>query len=207
MPFEATVFVVDDDVQARKSVCALVQSMGLHARSFASAEEFLEQYQEGLPGCVVADLRLPGMSGLELQDQLLRRKIPLPVIILTGYARTTTTVRAMQGGAVTVLDKPYADDDLWDAIRAALAREAAGHANHLRRQAIRERMSRLIPAERLVLDLLVGGSSNKQIAVELGVSLRTVENRRHDIFAKLQVATLVELVRAVMDADAAERDV
>ena len=116
---EATVFVVDDDDLGRKSVCALVQSMGVNAESFASAEEFLDKYTDDRPGCVVTDLRMLGMSGVELQENLVRRGIFLPVIILTAFARTPVTVRAIRAGAVTVLDKPCDDDDLWNAIRGA----------------------------------------------------------------------------------------
>ena len=126
MSNEPTVFVVDDDELARDSVCALVQSMGIRAESFSSAEEFLEQYVDGRPGCLVTDVRMTGMSGLELQEKLQELKIPLPVIVMTAYAKTSLTVRAMQSGAVTVLEKPCEENELWDAIRTALARDAQG---------------------------------------------------------------------------------
>ena len=115
---EPTVFVVDDDELARSSVCALIQSIGLKAESYPSAEDFLSNYSEDRQGCLVTDLRMSGMSGVDLQEQLIQRKIFLPVIVLTAYARTPTTVRLVKAGAVSVLDKPYADDDLLDAIRA-----------------------------------------------------------------------------------------
>jgi FixJ family two-component response regulator len=195
-----TVFVVDDDEQARKSVCALVRSMSVAAESFASAEEFLDRYVPGRPGCLVADVRMVGMSGIELQEELARRDVFLPVIILTAYARTPLTVRAVQAGAVTVLEKPYEEDDLWNAIRKALAHDAAKRTEHQRREDIRCRIEQLTPAERKVLDMVVAGKLNKVIAKEMDVSVRTVETRRREVFAKMQVRSVAELVRLAIDA-------
>lgn len=195
-----TVFVVDDDEQARSSVCALARSMRVEAEAFASAEEFLQQYAEGRPGCVVADLRMSGMSGLELQERLLARGIALPFVLLTAYARTPVTVRAVQSGAVTVLDKPYADDDLWDAIRKALEKDSARRCRGDRTRELRARVARLTPGERQVMDLLGQGKPNKQIAAELEVSLRTVENRRGQVLAKMQAGSFAELLRLWMEA-------
>lgn len=204
MPEPPTVFIVDDDEQARKSVCALVKSMGLPAESFASAEEFLEKYCPGRRGCLVTDLRMPGMSGLDLQDQLIQRRIPIPVIILTAYARTPSTVRAIQAGAVTVLDRPYAEDNLCDAIRAALSKDAAGEAKRKERQRIRDRLAQLSPLERSVLNLIVQGRPNKLIAKELDISIRTVANRRAELLSRLQASSTAELIR--MAIEAAEND-
>jgi len=201
MPDEPTVFIVDDDQQARKSVCALVRSMGVPAEAFASAEEFLEGYAEGLPGCLVTDVRMFGMSGLELQEELKRRNVMLPVIVLTAYARTPITVRAMKSGAVTLLEKPYADDDLWDAIRCALAEDVSGRADHDRRREIRGCIAELTEAERKVMDMMVKGKPNKVIAARLDVSIRTIENRRREVFAKMKADSVAELVRMVIDAD------
>jgi two-component system response regulator FixJ len=197
---EPTVFVVDDDQQARKSVCALVRSMGLQAESFSSGERFLEHYVEGRPGCLVTDVRMLSMSGLELQEELTRRQIALPVIVLTAYARTAVTVRAIQAGAVTVLEKPYEDDDLWDAIRKALTKEAAGRTEHQRRVDLRHRIARLTPGQRRVMDLIVAGKPNKVIAQELDLSVRTIENRRHEVFETMQAGSVAELVRMAIDA-------
>jgi two-component system, LuxR family, response regulator FixJ len=198
---EPTVFVVDDDELARGSVCALIHSIGLKAESFSSGEEFLNKYTKDRPGCLVTDLRMSGMSGLDLQEQLVQRKIMLPVIILTAYARTTTTVRAVKAGAVTVLDKPYVDDDLLDAIRAALAKCVAESGEHLRRQKIRDQLAQLSPMERIVLDMLVQGHPNKAIATAMDVSVRTVENRRQDLYAKMQVNSIAELIRIAVEAE------
>ena len=197
---EPTVFVVDDDEQARKSVCALVRSMGFPVESFASGEEFLAAYIAPRPGCLVTDFRMRGINGLELREELVRRQLPLPFIVLTAHARTPLTVRAMQLGAVTLLDKPYADDDLWDAIRKALADDAAGRDHQLRRREARDRLGVLTSGERQVLEMLTDGRPNKQIAGELGVSMRTVESRRREIFTKLGTASLSELFRLVADA-------
>jgi two-component system, LuxR family, response regulator FixJ len=201
MAVQITVFVIDDDELARSSICALVQSIGLNAESFASAEEFLHKYVEGWSGCLITDLRMPGMSGMDLQEQLMQRGIFLPVIILTAYARTPTTVRAIKAGAISVLDKPYADDDLLDAIRAALAKEADERVERLHRQDIRSNLAKLTPTELKVLDMIVQGLPNKVIAQELNVSLRTVENRRQEIYAKMQAKSAAELIRLVVEAE------
>jgi FixJ family two-component response regulator len=124
MSNEAIVFVVDDDAQSRDAVCALIRSMGLRAEGFSSAEEFLEAYGEQ-PGCLVADLRMRGLSGVELQEELRRRGLEIPVIILTAHAHTASVVRAMRNGAVTVLDKPLNEDDLWQAVRTGLNLDAS----------------------------------------------------------------------------------
>ena len=204
MPIKPTVFVVDDDKSTRESICALVQSMGIDAEAHASAEEFLEDHDEGRAGCLVTDVRMLGMSGLELQEKLADRGSPLPVVILTAYARTPLTVRAMERGAVTVLEKPYEEDDLWDAIRRALTRNTASRAEHGRRQELRDRLALLSPPQRQVMDMMVQGRPNKQIAEDLVVSLRTIEHRRSQIFSKMQAGSLAELVRFVIEADIEE---
>ena len=198
-PVDRAVFVIDDDEQSRGSVCALAESMGLPCRPFASAEEFLDEYQEGQRGCVVTDLRLRGLSGLELQETIARRQWPLPMVMVTAYPRTATTVRAVKNGAIAVLEKPYHEDELWEAIRVAMAEEPRWHAQYQRRRELRARMELLTPDERKVIDMLVEGRPNKSIAQELGVSLRTIENRRHAVFSKMQAGSIAELVRMVME--------
>jgi two-component system, LuxR family, response regulator FixJ len=195
MPFEPVVYVVDDDSKACKSVCALVRSLGLSAEGFSSAEDFLARHSRGRPGCLVTDIRMTGMSGLDLQDRLAEQGIRLPVIVLTAYPRTRSTVRAMKAGAVTLLEKPYDEEELWDAIRKALAQEAAGRAEVEHREEIRRRAASLTPAERTVMELIVQGKPNKLIAKRLELSIRTVESRRHDVFAKMKVESVAELVR------------
>ncbi|NQT12688.1 MAG: response regulator transcription factor [Planctomycetes bacterium] len=201
MASEPTVFVVDDDELARRSVCALVRSMRIRAESFSSAEEFLRHYRKGQPGCLVTDVRMTGMSGLELQRELQELDVPLPVIVMTAFARVPMTVEAMKRGAVTFLEKPCEENQLWEAIRDALARDAATRSAFERREESRRRLATLTPAERKVMELVVAGEANKVIAKRLGVSIRTVEARRHEVFAKTQVDSVAELVRLVMEAD------
>lgn len=201
MAFEPVVFVVDDDVRARNSVCALVRSLGLRAEAFSSAEEFLARGTSGCPGCVVTDIRMAGMSGLDLQDRLAEQGVRLPVIVLTAYPRTRSTVRAIKAGAVTLLEKPYEEEELWDAIRKALAQEAAGRAEAQRRSEIRARAARLTPAERGVMNLVVQGKPNKVIAKQLNLSTRTIESRRHEVFMKMGVESVAELVRLAIEGE------
>jgi two-component system, LuxR family, response regulator FixJ len=201
MEFEPVVFVVDDDEKARKSVCALVSSLGLKTEAFSSAEEFLAREVPTCPGCIVTDIRMIGMSGLDLQDRLNELGVRLPVIVLTAYPRTRSTVRAMKSGAVTLLEKPYDEEELWDAIRRALAQEAAGRAEAHRRRDIQARAALLTPAERHVMDLMVQGKPNKVIAKQLDLSIRTVEGRRHEVFAKMKVQSVAELVRLAIEGE------
>ena len=203
MENESKVFVVDDDAEALASVCALVRSMGLTCKHFASGEEFLAYCDSGeeLFGCLVTDVRMLGISGIELQEQLVQRGIRIPVIVLTAYARTQLTVRAMQNGAVTLLDKPYDDDALWDAIREGLKRDVEQRAKASVQQAAREHLESLTPSERQVLDLVVAGLPNKAIAGRLDVSVRTVENRRREIFSKMQANSVADLVRLTVQLE------
>ncbi len=196
-----TIFVVDDDEQTRDAVCALVTSMGMECKAFASAEALLEFYTADQPGCVVTDLRLTGRTGVELQEELLARGCQIPVIVLTGFARTPVTVRAMRNGAVTILDKPYLDDELRQAIRQAFAIDADQRSKQQRQDEIQARLESLTPSERRVLQLIVDGVPNKNIALRMGVCERTVENRRHEIFLKMQAHSVAELVRIVIEAD------
>lgn len=195
---EATVFVVDDDDQARESVCALIRSMGLAAESFPSGEAFLSAYVEHRPGCLVTDLRMLGMSGLELQEALIKQGITLPVIVITAHPRTSLTVRAMRHGAITLLEKPYEDNDLWDAIREGIQQDKTRRADEVRKREVRERLTSLSEKERVVLYMMVDGLANKVIARKLDVSIRTVESRRHDVFDKMKADSLAELVRMAM---------
>ena len=197
---EATVFVVDDDEEALASVHALVRSMGVQAMPFTTAEAFLGHYRPDTPGCLVTDVRMVGMSGIELQQAMQERCIELPVIVLTAFARTSLTVKAMQNGAVTILDKPYDDDDLWDAIRVALQRDEQSRSKRVQQHELRERIGRLTPSERQVMDLVVAGLQNKSIAKRLDVSVRTVENRRREVFTKMQSVSVAELVKQVIAA-------
>jgi FixJ family two-component response regulator len=193
MSNEAIVFVVDDDAQSRDAVCALIASMGVRADGYSSAEEFLGTYGNQ-HGCVVADLRMRGLSGVELQEELRRRGLEIPVIILTAHAHTAAVVRAMRNGAVTVLDKPLNEDDLWQAVRAGLNLDAERRRDRQELAGVRRRFDSLTDKERDVLRMIVAGRPNKAMANSIGASLRTVENRRREVFSKLGVRSVAELV-------------
>jgi two-component system, LuxR family, response regulator FixJ len=195
-----TAFVIDDDEAARLSVCALATSMHIPAEGFASVEEFLASFDPSRPGCIVADLRMPGASGVDLLAMLAERGAQIPVIIVTAFATTPLTVKAMKGGAVTFLEKPCGNHELTDAIREALARDAAAREAEQSQREIQNRLARLTAEEQQVLGMLVEGKPNKLIAKQLDVSLRTIESRRHNIFSKTNTSTVAELVRLVMRA-------
>ena len=197
-PIPPIVFVVDDEPTVLKSICALVGSFGQKTESFQSAYEFLEFY-DGQPGCLVSDVRMFGMTGLELQEKLIHDGIELPVILISAHAEIPVTVRAMKLGAVTFLEKPCRDVELWEAIRTALEQDAENRNRMLRRKQITARLAKLTPSEKEVLDLIVAGQLNKQIAKSLGVSIRTVESRRHNIFKKLESDSIADLVKTVLE--------
>ncbi len=203
MESKPVVFVVDDDSAARASVIALVRSNGLDARGFASAEDFLASDERHGRGCVVADMRMPGMSGLQMLERLNAEHSTLPVVIITGFPDVPLAVQAMRAGAVTFLEKPCGDQDLWEGIRAALDRESRNAALHSRQTEIAARFATLTESDRQVLDRLMAGIPNKSIATELDIGLRTVELRRATIMKKMQVNSLAELVQTVMSLEAA----
>lgn len=195
-----TVFVIDDDEAARLSVCALATSMHVPAEAFASVEDFLASFDPTRPGCIVADVRMPGASGVDLLEMLAERGAHIPVIVVTAFASTPLTVKAMKGGAVTFLEKPCSNHELWDAIREALARDTSARAAEESHREIQSRLARLTSEEQQVLGMLVEGKPNKLIAKQLDVSLRTIESRRHNIFSKTKTSTVAELVRLVIQA-------
>ena len=195
-----TIFVVDDDSQVRDSIGALVESMGLPSRGFASAEAFLDSMDSEQAGCLVTDVRLGGISGLELMELLAEREFVLPVVVLTAFAQTSLAVKAMQNGAVTVLDKPCEDNELWEAIRQGLTTDRKRRAQRAERAKYRNRWERLNDSERIVLEQVLAGKPNKSIARLMSVSTRTIENRRRSVYSKMEVETLAELVRAVLKA-------
>jgi len=201
MESETTVFVVDDDAGARESVVALVGLKGLKAEGFTSAEEFLAQYDPSNKGCVVADVRMAGMSGLELLAELKARNSSLPVIVITGYADVPMAVRAMQQGAVTFLEKPCQEQELWQAVQEALALEQSQHAQRKQRAAVEARLAMLTEDELDVFRRLLQGHANKRIASDLDIGLRTVELRRSNIMRKMQATSLPDLVRLAILVD------
>ena len=195
MDNNATVFVVDDDAASRESVLALVTSKGLKAKGFASSEEFLQQFDPAVTGCLVVDVRMAGMTGLELLEKLKAQKSLLPAIVITGYADVPMAVKAMQAGAMTFLEKPCQEQELWQAIGEALDRDKSQAELRRRKSEIEARLQALSDEETLVLRKLLEGWPNKPIATQLKVGLRTVELRRARVMRKMAAASLPELVR------------
>jgi two-component system, LuxR family, response regulator FixJ len=193
------VFIVDDDEAVRSSLRLLLKSLGLAPSAFGSAREFLDGYDPAQPGCLVLDVRMPQMSGLELQEELNRRGAVLPVIFITGHGDVPMAVEAMQAGAFDFLQKPFRDQDLIDRIQRALEKDRTIRAALDKRGLIGERFGSLTPREREVLDLTTQGKSNKQMAFELGVSQRTIEIHRGRVMEKTGAASLAQLVRMAMD--------
>jgi two-component system, LuxR family, response regulator FixJ len=199
----STVFVVDDDEAVRNSLRFLLKSVGLATQTLASAREFLDSYKPQQPGCLVLDVRMPGMSGLELQQQLNLRGAVIPVIFITGHGDVPMAVEAMQQGAFDFLQKPFRDQDLIDRIQRALERDSRNRTTLAQHTRIRERLDSLTEREREVLTLITRGMPNKVMAAELGVSQRTVEIHRARIMEKSGAASLAQLVRMVLDAESA----
>jgi two-component system response regulator FixJ len=197
-PHPATVFVVDDDEAVRNSLKLLLKSAGLTAQTFVSGQEFLASYDASQPGCILLDVRMPGLSGLDMQHELSLRGASIPVIFITGHGDIPMAVEAMQHGAFDFLQKPFRDSDLLERLQRALARDAEirGRLRHTDR--IRERLASLSPREREVLDLVTRGKANKMVAGDLGVSQRTVEIHRAHVMQKMEANSLAELVRMMM---------
>jgi two-component system, LuxR family, response regulator FixJ len=197
----STVFIVDDDDAVRKSLALLMQSAGLPVESFASAREFLTRYDAYQPGCVVLDVRMPEMTGLELQEYLNIHGAIIPVIFITGHGDVPMAVEAMRAGAYDFLQKPFLDADLLERIRRALEQDRANRTRLQQHDAIQERLVSLTPREREILDLVTSGKPNKVMAAQLGVSQRTVEIHRARVMEKMGASSLAQLVRMVMDRD------
>lgn len=195
------VFIVDDDEAVRSSLRLLLKSVGLVPSALASAREFLDKYDPAQPGCLVLDVRMPQMSGLELQEQLNLKGAVLPVIFITGHGDVPMAVEAMQAGAFDFLQKPFRDQDLIDRIQRALDKDRTNRAALNERTFIRERLQSLTPREREVLAMVTSGKANKIMAADLGVSQRTVEIHRARVMEKMNAASLAQLVRMVMDLD------
>lgn len=191
---EQTVFIVDDDPYVRTSLARLLESAGWKTACFASAEEFLAGYNPAAPGCLVLDMRLEAMSGLELQTALKSRNVRIPVIIISAYAEVRKVVDAMKEGAVDFLKKPFADDALLSCVSTALERDVRIREKQAALEYGMQRLMKLTPRERQTMDLLAAGKSTKEIATELQISPKTVDNHRHKVLQKLQVDGVVGLV-------------
>ena len=196
------VFVVDDEPAIRDSLALLLRSVGLPTRTFDSAQAFLDAFQPVPNACLLADVRMPGMSGLELQEALRARGLKVPVIVLTGHGDIAMAVRAMKAGAADFIEKPYNDQVLIDSVNRALAasRSAQGSPPAVDRAGIEARIATLSPREREVMQFVIEGKPNKVIATRLGLSTRTVEVHRAKVMEKMQAASLAELVRMALAA-------
>src|SRR6201997_3908756 len=190
-----TVFIVDDDAGMRQAVQDVVESVGLRAESFATGEEFLKKQRTTSPSCLVLDVRLPQMSGLDFQRQLSEIGIQIPIIFITAHGDVPMSVRALKSGAVEFLTKPFRDQDLLDAIQQALQRDRAAREEQAEILDVHGRYLALTARERTVMGLVVAGMLNKQIASEIGASEATVKIHRGNVMQKMQAGSLIELVR------------
>ena len=192
---EPTVFVIDDDESIREALKDLLESVGLRVETFASAPEFLQSRHSDAPSCLVLDIRMPGLSGLDLQREMAEANIHTPIIFITGHGDIPMTVRAMKAGAVEFLTKPFRDQDLLDAIQQALDRDRAARQEQAETAELRSRFDSLTPRESEVFALVITGLLNKQIALQLGTSEITIKQHRHQVMRKMDADSFAELVR------------
>jgi FixJ family two-component response regulator len=196
-----TVFVVDDDEPVRDAIAMLLDTVELPYETFASAQDFLAAYEKGRTGCLVLDIRMPGMSGLELQEHLRRLHAPIPIVFITGHGDIPMAVEAMKRGAVDFIRKPFRDQELLDRIQEALSQDRDQRAAHQNLEEIRSRVASLTPRELEVFQRVADGQANKVVAIELGISERTVEIHRSQVMQKTRARTLADLVRMKMSLD------
>jgi RNA polymerase sigma factor (sigma-70 family) len=192
---EQVVFVIDDDSSMRTAISELIEAVGISCQTFESGQELLNATLPDVPGCLVLDVRLPGLSGLNLQRELTARGISIPIIFITGHGDIPMSVQAMKAGAVEFLTKPFRDQDLLDAIEQATERDRSARQELAEIRELRERSEALTPREREVMGLVVAGLLNKQVAAELGISEKTVNVHRAQVMQKMQADSLAELVR------------
>ncbi|WP_417380856.1 response regulator transcription factor [Gimesia sp.] len=192
---EATVFVVDDDPAIRKSLRWLIESIGLKVQTHELASDFLESYSPDIPGCLVLDVRIPGMSGLELQEKLREQGYDIPVIIVSGYGDVPMAVRAMKAGAIDFLEKPVSDQVLLDYIQKGIETDIQNKQNRVQNQDLLERKELLTRREREVMEYVVAGFSSREIAEKLNVSFKTVEAHRAKIMKKMQAKSVPKLIQ------------
>jgi len=191
---------VDDDAGVRDSIALLIRSVGLKSQTYPSASDFLAAYATGTPGCLVLDVRMPGMSGLELQERLEASGSALPIIFLTAHGDIPMAVQAVKAGAVDFIQKPFRDQALIDRIQQAIEQDARAREEFTDRGRIADRMAKLTPREREVMDMVVEGKANKAIAIDLGLSQRTVEIHRARVMKKMQAESLSRLVQMIMQS-------
>jgi FixJ family two-component response regulator len=200
---EPTVFIIDDDQEVREAIDLLMKSVGLATRSFTSAQDYLDQFDPGLAGCLVLDVRMKGISGLDLQEHLGREPIHPPVIIITGHGDVPMAVRAVRAGAIDFIEKPFHDQTLLDAVHRAFDQDADNRGEASRLADIQERLTRLTPREREILGQVVAGKRNKVIAADLGISQSTVEAHRAKVMEKMEAHSLSDLMRMTLAVDRA----
>ncbi|MEE8606106.1 MAG: response regulator [Nitrospiraceae bacterium] len=194
---EPTVFIIDDDEAVRRFLSGLIASVGLRVETYASAQEFLDADEPSQPGCLLLDIRMPGMSGLELQKELASRNIRIPIIILTGHGNVQVAVHAMKAGAVDFIEKPFNNELLLDRIQMAVAESVDADTTRVKQDEIAHRMELLTPREHQVLDIVAAGETNKAIARRLEISEKTVEIHRAKVMEKMQAKSLADLVKMV----------
>jgi len=192
---EPTVFIIDDDPSARKGITRLVRAAGMNAESFASAGDFLTSGRSDGPGCIVLDVRMPEMTGPELQEELDRKEYCMPIIFLSAHGDVPTTARAMKKGAIDFLTKPVDKDDLLEAIRLSLSRDAEKCTERVESNSLREHINKLTPREYEIMTYVITGMLNKQVAFELDISEETVKIHRGRVMQKLEIVSVAELVR------------
>ena len=200
-----TIFLIDDDPSVRRALVRLIKSAGYQVQTFVSAREFLDRMPEAKPACLVLDVRLPGLSGIDLQQELQRTNLILPIIFITGHGDIPMTVKAMKAGAVDFLSKPVRDTDLLRAIEQALARAIYDRAQWDVAKTIQTRVEKLTPREREVMSLVIKGWLNKQIAFELGIGEKTIKVHRSRVMEKMEVDSVAELVRLAERAEMRKR--
>lgn len=197
MAADVTVFIVDDDETVRDSLSWLLEGTGFNVKTYDCGEAFLDDYDPAVPGCLIVDLRMPGMNGLDVQKALAERQFSIPVIFLTAYGTIPQAVRAMRRGAVDFVTKPFSEQTLLDRIEHAIERDRQARSEQAQHSQIRRRLELLTPREHEVMQRVVGGQANKVIAAELNISQKTVEAHRAKVMRKMQAGSVAELVRLV----------
>ena len=204
MSDELTVFIVDDDEPVRDAIGMLLDTVDIPYRGYGEAQAFLEDFDSAQTGCLVLDIRMPGMSGLELQEQLIEMKASIPIVFITGHGDIPMAVEAMRRGAVDFIRKPFRDQELLDRIHEALSVDDEQRSREADIDAVRAKVAKLTPRETEVFDRVTAGQANKVIAIELGISERTVEIHRSQVMQKTRVRTLADLVRLKLTLDQAD---